>query len=74
MECPILIVTCQQVQEIVRPVRYQGVNNFFDLDVALLVLSKTVNTGDYIMPACMDWSATMKPKNDELGYVSTRYC
>lgn len=61
-----------QVQEIVRPDRYRGVDHLFELDIGLLVLSKSVKTGSYVMPACVDWGVTMEPKHDDLGYVSER--
>lgn len=59
-----------QVKEIIRPERYLGADHLFDLDIALLVLNNSVQTGDYIMPACMDWGATSEPKHNEVGYVS----
>lgn len=61
-----------QVKETVHQERYVGPDHFYDLDIGLLVLSKNVNTGPYIMPACIDWSASMEPKHNEVGYVSTR--
>lgn len=61
-----------QVKKTVRQHRYLGPNHYYDLDIGLLVLSENVDTGDYIMPACIDWGAAMKPKHDEVGYVSTR--
>lgn len=54
-----------------RPERYIGLDHLYDLDIALLVLEKSVATSDYIMPACVDWGAAMEPKHDEVGYVST---
>lgn len=60
-----------QVKEIIRPARYLGADHLYGLDIALLVLNNSVATGDYIMPACIDWGVTMEPKHDDLGYVST---
>lgn len=60
------------MKEIVRQDRYWGAEHYFDLDIALLVLNTDVDTGPYIMPACVDWGASMEPKNDEVAYVSTR--
>lgn len=61
-----------QVKEIVHQDRYRGADHYYELDIALLVLSSSVVTGEHIMPACVDWSATMEPKHNEEGYVSTR--
>lgn len=61
----------EQVKEVILPERYLGVDHLFDLDIALLVLKQNVVTSPYIMPACIDWAATMLPKHNEIGYVSS---
>lgn len=45
----------------------------FALDIALMVLNNSVVTGEYIMPACVDWGAANKLKDQEVGIVSTRH-
>lgn len=59
------------MKDIVRPDRYLGADHLYGLDIALLVLDNSVPTGDYIMPACVDWGAAKKPQHGDLGYVST---
>lgn len=64
-----MFVKWLQVKEIIRPDRYIGVNHQFDLDIGLIVLTESVNTNSLIMPACVDFTADMKPKDQELGVV-----
>lgn len=60
-----------QVQELVLPDRYLGVDHLYDLDIALMVLTQSVVTDPNIMPACVDWGVTMEPKHNDIGYVSS---
>lgn len=62
-----------QTKELVKPERYIGYNRQFDLDIGLIVLTKSVSTNARIMPACLDWSAAVKPKNNEIGIVRTTF-
>lgn len=59
-----------QIKDIIRSKRYEGVGRLYGLDIALLVLSEPVDINDNIMPACVDWTASMKLQPNETGVVS----
>lgn len=59
-----------QIKDIIRLKRYEGVERLYGLDIALLVLSESLDINDNIMPACVDWTASMKLQPNETGVVS----
>ncbi|KAG8276080.1 hypothetical protein J6590_072869 [Homalodisca vitripennis] len=57
------------VREIVVPRFYSGRAAFFALDIGLIDLKTSIQVTAYIMPACVDWQATITINTGTTGYV-----
>ncbi|XP_046687207.1 modular serine protease-like isoform X2 [Homalodisca vitripennis] len=58
------------VREIVVPRFYSGRAAFFALDIGLIDLKTSIQVTAYIMPACVDWQATITINTGTTGYVA----